>query len=841
MIFDIGEGELSKKFGNKAKFLMKMKKQGFRVPDGFVIDSNTYTEIISHNEKREEIEEILKDIDKSNIASKSCSLFKIFENLIIQDSIIKEIEKKLKKGTKYAVRSSGLKEDLEDFSFAGQYSTFLNVEGIKDIKKAILGCYKSMYTEVVLSYFVDNKLDLKDLQMAIVIQEMVESEKSGIAFTVNPITGIDKEIVIETAEGLGESIVSGQVIPERYIYNWFEDKYDYNKTNRLLNEEELKELTSTALEIQTYLGYPSDIEFAIEKNKLYILQVRAITKIKYSKIKDEWTTANFKDSGVSASVCTPAMWSLYEYIWETVLKKFIVQSKILKEKELRKLGDMFFGRPYWNMSVVKKAMAKIPGYKEIDFDNEFGVKITYTGDGHTTKITPKTILNVIKIALNQRKILKDQNNNIVEYRKDILEKYDKYIKDENIYSLKEFENIWYTLIKKDYLKSQGTYFWQIFINTVHQTIFRDKLLKYVDKSEYLDLISGLDGVSHLRPFYDMWDMTRDILKDKESFEFWNESSIVEIKKQYEKECKKYFIPQFKNYIKAYGYHSKQELDVTYPCYCEDIETVIKMFKDTMLLDDSYNPKEDKKSQQKKYFKQLEKLKSKVSNRKYSKFISEVKDMREMLWWREEFRDITTKIYYVVRIYTLKLAELYKENGIIDKEEDIWYLKIFDIWDFIDGKKSDKDIRSIIIRNRKYYNSFRNFENENEIGCKFEGIDLKEKSSSTDIVGVGCNNGIVTGTARVVESLDEIERLQVDDILITKFIDTGWTSKFAMLKGIVTEYGGLLCHAAIVSREYGIPCIVCAYNATKLIKDGSKISINGTTGEVTILEEGKACL
>ena len=113
---------------------------------------------------------------------------------------------------------------------------------------------------------------------------------------------------------------------------------------------------------------------------------------------------------------------------------------------------------------------------------------------------------------------------------------------------------------------------------------------------------------------------------------------------------------------------------------------------------------------------------------------------------------------------------------------------------------------------------------------------KRKTISGGLKGIGCNKGTVTGTARVINSLAEIDRLQVGDILVTKFTDTGWTSKFAILKGIVTEYGGILCHAAIVSREYGIPCVVCTNDATRIIKDGSTITINGTTGEITVEKE-----
>ena len=118
--------------------------------------------------------------------------------------------------------------------------------------------------------------------------------------------------------------------------------------------------------------------------------------------------------------------------------------------------------------------------------------------------------------------------------------------------------------------------------------------------------------------------------------------------------------------------------------------------------------------------------------------------------------------------------------------------------------------------------------DNEIGRIFSG-DTHVKTSN--MRGLGANNGIVTGVARVISSFDEIDRLQEGDILVTKFTDTGWTPKFAILSGIVTEFGGVLCHAAIVSREYGIPAIVSCTGIMSEIKDGEIITINGTTGEI----------
>jgi pyruvate,water dikinase len=530
------------------------------------------------------------------------------------------------------------------------------------------------------------------------------------------------------------------------------------------------------------------------------------------------------------------MWSLYEYIWEVTLKKFLLRNRLLREKELRKLGDMFYGRPYWNLSVAKEAMAKIPGYREREFDSELGVKITYEGDGRTTKITPKSILKIIQVALAQSKIAKEQSENVESYKNELLKKYNEYVEmDSKGNEPENIEAVWYKLIKADYLQSEGTYFWQIFINTIHQPLFKQSLIKYINSSDYLNLIGGLNNISHLLPFYDIWEISRKISRNKESFDFWNCSDIDTIKKCYLNDEKKYNIGDLKAHIGKFGYHSERELDVTYPCYFEDVEKVIKTIKDTILLEDSFSPKHDSEKQYKNYSMQLEKIKEQVSQKKYEKILKKTEKMRSMLWWREELRDVSTRFYYLIRIYTIKLAGFYYKKKVIDNVEDIWYLKIEDIFEFIDNIKTADDLKKIIKRNRDYYNSFRNFISENEIGAVFDNASVKAEIGSSGIVGIGCNNGTVTGTARVIENIDEIDKLEIGDILITKFTDTGWTSKFAILKGIVTEYGGILCHAAIVSREYGIPCIVSCYDVTKKIKDGSRIKINGTTGEVIIVE------
>lgn len=472
------------------------------------------------------------------------------------------------------------------------------------------------------------------------------------------------------------------------------------------------------------------------------------------------------------------------------------------------------------------------GYKEREFDSEYGVKINYEGDGDTTKVSLKSLIKILKMALAQSKILKERNENAESYKQDLLSKYDKYKNDYDKQEIKDIKNTWYKLTKETYLQSESTYFWQIFINTIHQSLYKDSLLKYVSESEYLSLLGSIDNISHLLPFYDMWNVTRQIRKDKSIFEYWKNTSIKEVIDNIN--SNKNEMDKVKEIIEKYGYHSDKELDVTYPCYYEDIKPIIVNIKDMIELDDNFSPIEDQKRGKEIYQNILKDISKQVSIKKMSKIQTKVEKMRKMLWWREEFRDISTRFYYIIRIYTIELAKKLNEENVIKEIEDIWFLKIADIWDYLDNKISNEDIRKIIERNKKYYKSFRNYMSENEIGSVFsEGENEKNNKENAEIKGLGANTGIVTGTARVIEDFSQIDRLKENDILVTKFTDTGWTPKFAILSGIVTEYGGILCHAAIVSREYGIPAIVSCSTALDKIKDGMTITIDGTTGVVKI--------
>ena len=816
------------KLGNKGKFLLIMKQNGFNVPDGFVLDSDTYDETV-RGKAEEIISQTLENLNKDNIKETSIGLNELFNKIRLPEKTAVEIKSIVRSDKLYAVRSSGTKEDLDEFSFAGQYQTFLNTKP-EDVEARVIDCYKSMFSEIILSYLVNRKIDTSELKMSVVVQEMVASDKSGICFTIDPVTGNDKTMLIEVSEGLGEDIVSGKTVPEQYHYNWYENKEtDRKADNKLISEAKVEEYAKVFASIQQQFGYPCDIEFAIKDDELFILQSRRITKLNYSGINDVWTTADFKDGGVSATVCTPYMWSLYEYIWEYSLRVFIVSTKILKDEQLpKKLGEMYYGRCYWNLSAVKKTMEQIVGYKEREFDNEYGIVGDYEGDGKITGATPKVLFHMIPIIIEQTKVLNDRKKNSERYKQELLDLYYEYKKNLDEGTIEDITKEFFRITHETYLRSETTYFHQIFINTIHQSLYKDSLLKYVSESEYLSLLASIDNISHLLPFYDMWDITRKIRSDEEAAKYWKDTDALDIAKDLD--SGKFELPLVRKLIDDYGYHSDKELDITYPCYYEEPHVMISMVKDMALLDDSYSPEKDKERGVAVYTEILNNLKKNVSAGKYKKIADKVANMRKMLWWREEFRDVSTRFYYMLRMYTIEYAKKLVSDGVLEKVDDVWFLKVGNLWDYIDGNKTKEDLNDLITRNKFYYNAYRNYISDNEIGHNFHVL---ADTNASSVRGLGANNGKITGTARVIEDFTQIDRLQEGDILVTRFTDTGWTPKFAILSGIVTEYGGILCHAAIVSREYGIPAIVCCKDAMSKISDGQQITIDGSTGVVTI--------
>ncbi|HED36750.1 MAG TPA: hypothetical protein ENI76_00665, partial [Ignavibacteria bacterium] len=294
--------------GGKGASLGELTQAGIPVPQGFVILSSAFDKFIEEADLNVEIDSILHKVDKEKIHTIENASEKIQALILgakMSEDISKEIEKSYKKldSEFVAVRSSATAEDSTSATWAGQLDTFLNTTE-ENLLENVKRCWASLFTLRAIFYRFEQNLHKQKISVAIVVQKMIESEKSGIAFSVHPVTEDSNQVLIEAGLGLGEAIVSGSITPDNYVVDKRgfkildinvnkQTKAIYKKENggnewkelgekgneQVLTEKEIIKLAKLVVKIENHYSSPQDIEWVLEKNKFYITQSRPITTI----------------------------------------------------------------------------------------------------------------------------------------------------------------------------------------------------------------------------------------------------------------------------------------------------------------------------------------------------------------------------------------------------------------------------------------------------------------------------------------------------------------------------------------------------------------------------------
>ncbi|MFA5629015.1 MAG: phosphoenolpyruvate synthase [Dehalococcoidales bacterium] len=322
--------------GGKGANLGEMTKANIPVPPGFVVSVSAYFEFLENSGIVEDIQPLLKSLDIEDTKQLQ-RVAKIIKKMVLDCPIMPELADEIKAAYKQlggglvAVRSSATAEDLPEASFAGQQSTYLNIEGADEVVDAVLKCWASLFEPRAIYYRVQQGFDHFKVGIAVPVQRMIASVTSGVMFTVEPVTSNTREIVIEAIYGLGEGLVSGEVTPDLYIVdkeklsilskriskqksqlarNPVADGKDINTWQLIdkdlqgkikLSDAEILELAQIGKQIEEHYNFPQDIEWAKENGKYYILQTRPVTTIKESVEEEPEINAPVLLSGVAAS------------------------------------------------------------------------------------------------------------------------------------------------------------------------------------------------------------------------------------------------------------------------------------------------------------------------------------------------------------------------------------------------------------------------------------------------------------------------------------------------------------------------------------------------------------
>jgi len=300
--------------GGKGANLGELTQAGIEVPPGFVVSAAAYSGFLDAHGLRAQIGALLAPADVTNMQALqmvSQEIKQLIGAVALPDAVALAVRAAYERlgGGPVAVRSSATAEDLPQASFAGQQSTFLNVTGGERVAHAVKECWASLFEAQAIFYRAQAGFDHLSCGIAVPVQAMVQSERSGVLFTVNPITNDTGQIVIEGAYGLGEAVVSGLVTPDMYIVdkaslaivertvseqerelvrgasgpnaegNVWRDVPVAQRSAQKLTDEQVTELARLGLRVERHYGRPQDIEWAIEGGRTYLLQARPVTTV----------------------------------------------------------------------------------------------------------------------------------------------------------------------------------------------------------------------------------------------------------------------------------------------------------------------------------------------------------------------------------------------------------------------------------------------------------------------------------------------------------------------------------------------------------------------------------
>ncbi len=881
----------NKTIGGKAYNLKVLKKNGLVVPKYFVISIKFYESFLKHNNLDKKIEKILENYDSKEtkkletISKKIADLF--LKNNIPKedrDKIINQFEK-IKKQTKskyFAVRSSGVSEDNKKQSFAGQFDSFLFISRKKDLINYIKRCWASTYSKRALIYRKTNDMTLSNFSMAVIVQEMIDGEKSGVIFTANPQNNNDDEIIINATYGIGEGIVSGELKTDVFVFNKNdksiksdiakkEKKIVFNKktnfgtikkeikkelrTNPTLSKKEIKELAHLAEKIEKIYNFPQDIEWTIKDKQIYILQTRPITTIaRKGKNKIIWDNSNITES--FPGITKPLTFSFAKMAWghvyrETSKAMGISKKKIKENDELfNNMLGLIHGRVYYNLNNWYKMLLFYPFSKKNKqyYEEMIGLKETVEYNKKNSSGLKKifhlsrVVLGILKNYLTLDKEIKLFQKNFNKNYKKIDDKDFEKLNSKELLEIFNYQKI--NLMKNWKIEGINDFYAMIFYGLLQN--LSDRYDLFTKDSVFNDLFCGEEDMDSTKPTRFLFSIAKYIKSDKKLLDLFQKNNEKDLLKELNKPEFKGLNKKLSEYLDKFGYRFMNELKLEEKTLRDDPSFLIRILKNYLDIKDlNIEHIHENELKKRKTAERIVNEKLRFNLFKKILFNWVLSNARKNVKYRENLRLYRTKIFGVTRNLFRNIGRDFKENKIIDDFNDIFYLKIGEISDFINGSIKENSLKELIKKRKKEYNKFENEELPERIftyGKDKERIVKDYKNSESNqkkdvLKGIIASPGVVTNKVKIILTKKDDIKLN-GEIIVAEKTDPGWVLLYPSASGLLIERGSVLSHSAIVARELGLPTIVGIKDLTKKIKEGQIVKMDANKGIVYLKNKKK---
>ena len=722
-----------------------------------------------------------------------------------------------------ALRSSMISEDNADSSFAGLFDTILDVTETT-WKSSLFKIYASVHSDRVKEYIQKKNLKV-DLQMAVVAQEQINVDKSGVLFTRSPVAPTSA-IAIDAAFGMGEGVVSGHSDVDHYQYtrNLELIHLRANNSKRVLEEKEIHELIATSLKMEKEIGIPSDIEWGFKGDKLYLFQIRPITRA-FEPLKF------FVDTNLSESypgTVSPFTASFVKKAYENVFRESAIIMGAHGERlkslnyHYERLISSVDNHLYYNLEHYYAVLRALPGgeknivnwHKMIGGEIS-GVEIPYYDTKLTRFETVVTYKELIRLIINRRKIFNPLPGNYEMLRNEI---------ERDVHNLKgSRETIHYIseLIQRP-LGFGLPIVNDIFVMMGLGILTRSLKKKGVREEEVIDLLKTSEGVDSVKPLEHFNQVVSEL---SDSFlEAFGRCDLKvgfhpyeEIFKQLTADGFENEVSKLRDFLDKYGDRSFEELKLE----------SLPMKNNPVLVNQLLTWAKKNPSIVKTSHHEIPKLQLSGWEKKVVRFTQDSIAVREATrLWRGKF-------YHLFRQLVLKLGQQ------LMQEDPSW--KEFSLLDFfslnyVEWSKLSKEECQKLMRERRGWQTKKQHYPEIIPWLESEPLPTLDTVFSSDgLIGQGVSPGITEASALVLENPNDALSSNLKDfILVTKNTDPAWVYIMSRSLGLISEKGSLLSHTAIIGRELNVPTIVGVKSATQKIKTGDRLRIDATKGTIEIL-------
>ena len=890
-IVEFGTGGAAKRIslergGGKAVNLVRLAGRGFPVPPGFVATTDAYRAVVTANHLDSVVDATLHGLHSSEPAAldrASALIRAAFEAAEVPTQIADAIHTALASLGEgpVAVRSSATAEDLADASFAGQQDTYLNVVGADAVVDAVVRCWGSLWTARAIGYRAQAGIPHEHVALAVVVQRQIASDASGVAFTADPLTGARNRVVIDATLGLGEALVSGQVVPDHVVCSHSGEVLERVRGEKAvvtvpvagggvetrartgdgwaLDDEQLSGVARLAVEVEQEYGTPQDIEWAVAESRLWLLQARAITSL-YELPQDIDTPAElgmWGSFGAMQGVLDPitpigqdAILLLIRGIHRLVGSPVPSTATLASSPILRVAGERLWVRldlAYRTglghrilptalsladpqSGVIMKALAEPRWTPSGDLMSVGAAK----GLARPVRRIVPGLLRSFRDGEAVRRRLEGACDALVTRaagrlrHASAVQGAEPRLRARIAAIHASLEEMFPVLLVR-------------FGPIMPVGVLGINVLRRLGGPEALEVMRSLDGNVTTEMDLALWSAAEAIRADGAA-----RSAVLD--HPAEEVAAAYLVGALPTaaqraiggFLDAFGIRGVGEIDLGRPRWRDDpAGAIVSLQAYVGLPDDAPGPAaeyaEGKEVAQAATERLLATLRSNgLRGRVQAAAVGRlIRTVRGDFGGRETPKFTIVREFGLIRDALLESGRDLVDAGRLDDPYDVMYCHLGDLaqaWTLPAG-----DLARRVAANKEAYarEARRRQVPRLLLGdgrTFYEGMADRDG----DLMGSPVSPGVVEGRVRVVMS-PATARLEQGEILVCPGTDPAWTPLFLTAGGLVTEVGGLMTHGAVVAREYGLPAVVGVHAATERLVTGQLIRLDGSTGHITVLD------